>query len=149
VGTPTDSSWDGASRGADVGGDLRSSDAEREAAVKALGDHLAAGRLAPAEFDERAGLAFAARTRGDLARLFADLPGDARAAGQAARRSGPGVAVPIRFLIPVAVALAAVAAFALAGPEGRPGFPWPLIPIFFVLSRRPWRWNRGVRPWKQ
>lgn len=54
--------------------DLRIGDAEREAAVAALGEHYAAGRLTKEEFDERSDRAYAARTRSALWPLFADLP---------------------------------------------------------------------------
>ena len=53
---------------------LRVSDAEREAAASALGDHLATGRLTIAEYEERVGQAWAARYGGELAELFTDLP---------------------------------------------------------------------------
>src|SRR4051794_32377096 len=54
--------------------ELRIGDAEREAAVSALGEHYAAGRLTKQEYDERADRAFAARTQMELFPLFADLP---------------------------------------------------------------------------
>ncbi len=54
--------------------DVRVGDAERSIAVAALVEHTAAGRLTIAEFDTRAGQAWAAGTHGDLDRLFADLP---------------------------------------------------------------------------
>ena len=72
--------------------EVRIGDAEREAAVAALGDHYAAGRLTKEEYDERSGQAYAARTRSGLLPLFADLP---RAEGAApgptggSRTSGP------------------------------------------------------------
>jgi hypothetical protein len=53
---------------------VRIGDAERERAVSALGEHYVAGRLTKDELDERADTAWAARTSGDLAPLFADLP---------------------------------------------------------------------------
>jgi hypothetical protein len=56
------------------GPELRIGDSEREAAVGALGDHYAAGRLSKQDFDERADAAWAARTRSALWPLFADLP---------------------------------------------------------------------------
>lgn len=52
----------------------RIGDAEREAAITALGEHYAAGRLTKEEFDERADQAWAARTASGLWPLFADLP---------------------------------------------------------------------------
>jgi hypothetical protein len=54
--------------------ELRVGDAERDAAVAALGEHYAAGRLTKEEYDERADLAWQARTRSQLVPLFADLP---------------------------------------------------------------------------
>jgi hypothetical protein len=56
------------------GPELRIGDGEREAAVGALGEHYAAGRLTKEEFDERADAAWAARTRSALWPLFTDLP---------------------------------------------------------------------------
>src|SRR3954454_20966204 len=54
--------------------EIRIGDAEREAAVTALGEHYAAGRLTKEEFDERAGIAWTAKTNSTLWPLFADLP---------------------------------------------------------------------------
>jgi Domain of unknown function (DUF1707) len=67
---------------------IRVSDAERNAVAEQLGAHYADGRLDQAEFDERISRAMAAKTRGDLAGLFDDLPdpGPAGAPGTA----GPG-----------------------------------------------------------
>jgi len=56
------------------GPEVRIGDAEREAAVTALGEHYAAGRLTKEEYDERADRAWAARTHSALWPLFADLP---------------------------------------------------------------------------
>ena len=53
---------------------LRLSDADREAAVDLLGEQYAVGRLSRDEFDERSDAVWSARTRGDLAPIFADLP---------------------------------------------------------------------------
>lgn len=54
--------------------EIRISDADREAAVTALGEHYASGRLTKDEYDERAGQAYAAKTASALRPLFADLP---------------------------------------------------------------------------
>lgn len=54
--------------------DPRIGDVEREAALTALGEHYAAGRLAKEEYDERSDLALRARTHADLTPLFDDLP---------------------------------------------------------------------------
>ena len=56
---------------------IRIGTAEREQAVKALGEHFAQGRLEPAEFEERMTAAYAARTASELDRLFDDLPSPA------------------------------------------------------------------------
>jgi len=53
---------------------MRIGDAEREAAVEALGEHYAAGRLTKDEYDERAEQVWAARTSSQLYPVFADLP---------------------------------------------------------------------------
>jgi uncharacterized membrane protein len=53
---------------------LRISDADREAAVDLLGEQYSLGRLTKEEFDERSDAVWSARTRGDLAPVFADLP---------------------------------------------------------------------------
>lgn len=54
--------------------DLRIGDDDRESALKALGEHLSAGRLDLDEYGDRSARVTAARTRRDLAELFADLP---------------------------------------------------------------------------
>ena len=53
---------------------LRISDADREAAVELLGEQYAVGRLTREEFDERSDAVWSAKTQGDLAPIFADLP---------------------------------------------------------------------------
>jgi hypothetical protein len=52
---------------------LRVGDAERAAACDALAEHFAAGRLDPAELDDRLARAMAARSVDELRALFADL----------------------------------------------------------------------------
>ncbi|MFC0435430.1 DUF1707 domain-containing protein [Kutzneria buriramensis] len=54
--------------------DVRVSDAERESALSALGEHMGTGRLGLSEFDDRSAQVAAAVTRRDLAALFDDLP---------------------------------------------------------------------------
>lgn len=68
---------------------VRVGDAERQAVVDALRVHLGAGRLTVIEFEERAEVALAARTHGDLVPLTADLP-EVRT-----RPSGPPVRQPV------------------------------------------------------
>jgi hypothetical protein len=87
--------------GAGGPGDLRVGDTERSAALEALGEHLAAGRLDVDEFGDRSEAAAVAVRRSDLETLFTDLPAPhpplPRAPGAAddsalrARRSPPPV----------------------------------------------------------
>ncbi|MBZ5738104.1 DUF1707 SHOCT-like domain-containing protein [Nocardioides mangrovi] len=53
---------------------LRISDSEREAAAADLGEHYTLGRITTEEHAERLDRIWSARTRGDLASVFADLP---------------------------------------------------------------------------
>jgi len=59
-------------------GGIRASDSDRENVVEILRDAYSTGRLTMAEFDERTTQAFAARTWGELRKLTADLPQQAR-----------------------------------------------------------------------
>jgi len=63
---------------------LRASDMDRAAVATALGEHMAAGRLTLAEYEERLTQVYATKTLGGLATLTADLPS----------LSPPPVAVP-------------------------------------------------------
>jgi hypothetical protein len=73
---------------------FRAADADRVALATALAEHMSAGRLSLAEYDERVARAFAARTFGELAELTADLPaiGDRPVAAPAPAR--PPLALP-------------------------------------------------------
>ncbi len=53
---------------------IRIGTSEREAAIGALGEHMAAGRLEPDEYGDRVASASSARFRDELDALFADLP---------------------------------------------------------------------------
>ncbi|SEB33744.1 protein of unknown function [Amycolatopsis tolypomycina] len=53
---------------------LRISDQNRESALSALGEHMTAGRLDIDEYGERSARITAAKTRGELGEIFADLP---------------------------------------------------------------------------
>jgi Domain of unknown function (DUF1707) len=64
------------------------SDGDRDAAVRMLNEAFAEGRLTADEHGERVRAAFAARTWQELARLTADLPGPAPAAGPPAGAPG-------------------------------------------------------------
>ncbi|WP_433240648.1 DUF1707 SHOCT-like domain-containing protein [Streptosporangium sp. CA-135522] len=83
--------------------DLRIGDAEREAAMAALREHYAQGRLTHEELEERIELALSARTGRELALAHADLPDlygsrsggrDGSAEGRERGHRGPGWAVP-------------------------------------------------------
>src|SRR5215204_5627701 len=97
--------------------DIRASDAERERVATALRDHAGEGRLDPEELDKRLDLAYAARTRGDLVPLLADLPSEEERPRQ--RRDDPGPLPPVIFL-----SLVLVAIWAMAGA----GYFWPMWP---------------------
>ena len=53
---------------------IRLSDAEREAAAADLGEHFAQGRLTADEHGERLERIWGAKTRGEIAPIFHDLP---------------------------------------------------------------------------
>jgi hypothetical protein len=80
---------------------LRVSDAERDATIRALGEHAAVGRLTLDELEERASKALAAKTRGDLAALTTDLPAEARAEAQAASAQEARVRKPVRWMVAI------------------------------------------------
>jgi len=74
---------------------MRVSDAEREAAAAELREHFASGRLSQEELEMRLSAVFAARTRGDLNAIFADLPSVGPAwAGAGAPGGGPAFGGP-------------------------------------------------------
>ena len=115
---------------------IRVSDAERSAVAEQLGAHYADGRLDQAEFDERISQTMAAKTRGDLAGLFDDLPdlGPAGAPGSAGPGGPGGSAVPY--------------------PRRRRGGifrPLILLAIVIVLASTSWHamntWSFFAVPW--
>lgn len=72
---------------------LRVGDDERRAVDEQLHRAVGAGRLTLTEYDERARDVWAARTRGELAALVRDLPGDALAPAHAVSGTRRAVAV--------------------------------------------------------
>ncbi|MDR7322881.1 MULTISPECIES: DUF1707 SHOCT-like domain-containing protein [Catenuloplanes] len=78
--------------------EMRAADADREAVAERLRVALGEGRLDLAEFDERLGRAYAAKTYGELDGLLNDLPDVASAERQ-------GLAVPGTSAVPVAGAV--------------------------------------------
>lgn len=116
-------------------GGLRIGDAEREQAVQSLGEHLRAGRLTVAEYDERLEQAFAARTEAELTPLFVDLPGGSPRSvppPPPRRRAVRTIPVPLRAVVVLALVAGAIVWTAfMAFP------PLFLIPLFWVfLGRR-------------
>jgi len=97
--------------------ELRIGDREREAALTALGEHFAAGRITKDEYDERSAVIWAARTNSQLWPVFADLPGPHQARG-ASRAATPVPWEP-----------------SPTGREHRPsgGFRFPFLPLVLVL----------------
>jgi hypothetical protein len=118
-------------------GGYRVGDAERGRTVDLLKEAHAAGYLSLEEVDERLGAALAARTRGDLDRLVADLPPDWRAAQQPPRPR-PARPVPdLAWVVPLVLAVVLLVVLALSRGFF---FPWPLLWILFVFGRRRTRW---------
>lgn len=98
---------------------------ERNDAVGLLQEHLGAGRLDHAEFDDRIGKALAAKTADDLQRLFTDLPG---------RKPGQELARAQAWQPPEASPQPAQPPAQQAGPSWlTPGLTSALVPIAVVL----------------
>jgi hypothetical protein len=95
---------------------LRASDDERESAVGLLREHGALGRIDVEELERRVGAAYAARTRGELTTLLADLPGELPAR---ARTAAPARGHEWSAFLQVSVVLVAI--WALSGA----GYFWP------------------------
>ncbi|HEY6297552.1 MAG TPA: DUF1707 domain-containing protein, partial [Streptosporangiaceae bacterium] len=117
---------------------VRASDAEREQTVALLQRSFADGRLALAELEERAGAAYAARTRAQLRELTADLPAAAADLPAAAVDQSPPRPGPVLDCRLLCILLCACPPAALA---------------YWLLSARqtaPLRaWRRNARPWQQ
>lgn len=130
---------------------LRVSDADRDAVVTELGQHFQAGRLDPAELDDRTGRALRARIRGDLDVLLADLPHERQAPGGSPQAALPRRAL-VPFLFPVLVAAALTVAALAAGGGGphRWAVGWVLWWVIPVMALRMLWWRRigGTRPWR-
>ncbi len=117
---------------------MRVSDAERTAVADRLSEHYADGRLDKVEFDERLDRAMSAKTRADLAGLFAGLP---PGGSQPVVAAAPGAAVQRRrpahravFLV-VVVVIAAIIGQAVVLPH----IPWLLVALLGFL----WLRHRG------
>ena len=104
--------------------DIRVSDLERSAVAQDLGKHFAAGRLDMAEFDERTGRAFGARTRQDLAGLLSDLPPLGSPLQERRRTRGPRPWMLLAVMLAIVAALS-VSERVLRSPSR---FLFPLVP---------------------
>jgi hypothetical protein len=126
-------------------GGYRVGDADRNRTADLLKEAHAAGYLTLEETDERLGTALAARTRGELDRLVADLPPEWRASQQpappAARapRQRPAFPPEAVWLVPLLVVVAGL--LTLAVLTRGIFFPWPLLFIFFAFGRRRAGWR--------
>lgn len=124
---------------------LRVGDDDRERALSALGEHMSAGRIDIDEYGERSAKVAAARTRGELAEVFADLPAPHPVFGAATPAAEPRAQVQPARSTAVArderpvmqrvmaglVPLAFIAGFALFFTVG--GWWWFALP-FVVLA---------------
>ena len=131
-------------------GGYRVGDADRNRTTDLLKEAHAAGYLTLEEADERLGTALAARTRGELDRLVADLPPEWRASQERGQRpAGPPPrqrsALPpeAAWLVPLVVVITGVILLAVL-TRGFWFFPWPLLWIFFFAFGR--RGRAGWRP---
>jgi Domain of unknown function (DUF1707) len=120
---------------------LRASDAEREHLCDELREHMMAGRLSQEEFEERLGLAYAARTRADLDALRADLPMSparvARAVSE--RRSHLRRRVLQEAGGSASVSLLCVGIWLAAGASGSFWPVWVILFTLLPLVRDGWR----------
>ena len=124
---------------------LQVGDADRDGTADPLKEAHAAGYLTLEEVDERLGTALAARTRGELDRLVADLPPEWRAGQERGRRpparQRPALRPEAVWLVPLLVVMAALVVLAVVTRGFF--FPWPLLWIFFAFGRRG---RAGCRP---
>ncbi len=127
-------------------GGLRVSDADRDRAIAELSEHFQAGRLTTDEFEDRTDRALKARTVGDLAELFTDLPRKPSAVPGPGPQSatGPGLALPPASSAPARpghvpiVPLVIVAIIVLGGfitGHGIVGILIPVLIVFLIIRR--------------
>ena len=124
------------------GGGYRVGDADRNRTADLLKEAHAAGYLTLEEVDERLDIALAARTRGELDRLVADLPPEWKASQEPGRppatpatRRRPALPPEAAWLVPLLVVVAGLLTLAVL-TRGFYFFPGPLLWIFFAFGRR-------------
>jgi hypothetical protein len=122
---------------------LRASDADRDAVADRLRKAAIEGRLEPEELEQRLDAALRARTYGQLDRLLADLPAEARPRRAVARttHTALAVAVPLAVALVTVFALAAVIVVAAAG-----WMVWAVICLLAMAARRGGCARRHHRP---
>lgn len=123
-------------------GNVRIGTTEREEAVRALAEHLSEGRLDITEYDQRCAQAASAKTRGELAAIFDDLP-EPNPVKYHRPRPVP-VPVPAAPLIrheppksrttAVVVASVVIAVGAIITVTAILGEWWALIPAFLIIA---------------
>jgi hypothetical protein len=118
---------------------IRISDAERDAAAADLGEHFAQGRLTADEHDDRLEQVWKARTRGEIAPIFRDLPspysavaaplpqGEPRYWNAGLRPFRRGVPAPLLVVLAALIVMSAIAHF--------PFFLLGLAVLWFVVLR--------------
>ena len=111
--------------------DMRVSDVEREAVQSRLRQAQAVGQLDIHEFDERVRSVWAARTRGELERVTADLPVVAAAAPPARRQvfsdTGGGVTMRVLTIIWCSILAVNVVVWGLVSVTNDEAiYPWPI-----------------------
>ena len=123
-------------------GGLRVSDADRDRAIAELSEHFQAGRLTTEELEDRTGRALQARTAGELAEPFTDLPRQPPAVtGTAAAQARAGSFRPARLpAAPIAI-IAVVLAVILSGHPGLIA----LVPVLVFFTVRRLAGGRGAR----
>jgi hypothetical protein len=128
--------------------EIRIGDQERDAAVAALGEHYAAGRITKEEYDERSEVAWKARTSSDLAPLFVDLPPvhqptrvtQPSAQGSSAKTDSRWQRPPVLPVLLLVIVVAGVSGLEI----------WPFLLLFAVyLWLRAWMGMARLRRWAQ
>jgi Domain of unknown function (DUF1707) len=139
---------------------MRASDDERQQVVERLRAGIEDGRLTMEEYVERAGRAYQAVTYGDLAPLYADLPGLApeqrKPAAAPAACAGLFASLPtaLRVLWTIwltAVSINVVIWALVSATGGHLAYPWPLWvagpygAVLFAVSVSVTQCRRGLR----
>jgi hypothetical protein len=126
--------------------EVRASDGDRERVVEQLRRHMGEGRLTLDEFEDRAAMAYGARTAGELVPLLSDLPDvpePPRPSGPPVRQRPPAQARPtapptglsalmlstafrVHFYLWIVLSVFWIVIWLATGGDG--GF-WPIFPI--------------------